>query len=243
MHQRLLPVLPYCLIALSLLFVPTSRAHADSRYAGLHTTVDGYTVELVFPDGQPKAGPNHAFVRILDANGQPVRNATVQVAPVALNSTEAEGHGHGRTGRDGASTSGHDGTSAGDHAAYNDTHAGNAMAPHADAADDHGHTTGAAHLDIIMTQMEAGAEAGSYTSVIHFDSAGVWEVQLQFNNAGVDHAGSFAVTVAEPARDWRILGAFGGANALIIVTAGILKRRLPATGKTVRRATAAGAEK
>jgi hypothetical protein len=48
--------------------------------------------------------------------------------------------------------------------------------------------------------------------------------------------------VAEPARDWRILGAFGGANALIIVAAGVLKRRRPAGAKTLRRATAAGAE-
>jgi hypothetical protein len=233
MHQRLLPVLTCSLIALSLLFVPLKRAYADAGYAGLHTNVDGYTVELVFPNGQPNAGPNHAFVRISDGNGQPVSIATVRVAPVALNSTEAEGHGHGASGQTDASTGGH-----------NDTHADNAIAQHADAAVDHqGHTTDDEHIDTIMTQMEAGADAGSYTSTIHFDSAGAWEVQLQFNNAGVNHAARFTVTVAEPARDWRILGAFGGANVLIIVTAGVLKRRLPASAKTLRRATAAGAEK
>jgi len=232
MHQRLLPVLTCNLIALSLLFVPLKHAHADSGYAGLRTTVDGYTVELVFPNGQPNAGPNHALVRILDAGGQPVSGATVQVALVALNSTGAAGHSHGASGQADASTGGH-----------NDTHADNAIAQHADAAaDDQGHTTDDQHIDTIMTQMEAGVDAGSYTSVIHFDSAGAWEVQLHFNHAGVDHAAHFAVTMAEPARDWRILGAFGGANALIIQTAGILKRRLPASGKTVRRATAAGAE-
>src|SRR6266545_73712 len=37
-----------------------------------------------------------------------------------------------------------------------------------------------------MTQMEAGPKAGSYTSAIHFDSAGARHVQLQFNDAGVD---------------------------------------------------------
>ena len=97
---------------------------------------------------------------------------------------------------------------------------------HGDSAG-HTHANGESHIDTIMTQMEAGTDSGSYTSAIHFDSPGAWEVQLQFIDAGVNHAGSFAVTVAEPARDWRILGAFGGANALIIVAAGILKRRFP----------------
>jgi hypothetical protein len=232
MHQRLLPVLTFSLIALSLLFVPLKRAHADSGYAGLHTTVDGYTVELVFPNGQPNVGPNHALVRILDAGGQPVSGVTVQVAPVALNTTGAAGHSQRASGQADASTGGH-----------NDTHADNAIAQHADAAaNNRGHTPDDEHIDTIMTQMEAGADAGSYTSVIHFDSAGAWEVQLQFTNAGVNHVARFTVPVAEPARDWRILGAFGGANALIIVTAGVLKRRLLASGKTLRRATAAGAE-
>jgi hypothetical protein len=70
------------------------------------------------------------------------------------------------------------------------------------------------------------------------DSAGAWQGQLQFNDAGVAHAGSFAVTVAEPPRDWRILGAFGGANVLIIVAAGLLKRRLPTTKHTPREVAA-----
>jgi hypothetical protein len=142
------------------------------------------------------------------------------------------------------STGGHDSAGTSEHGGQTDADTDNSIAPHADAAtDSHGHTTGAEHIDTIMTQMEAATDAGSYTSVIHFETAGAWQVQVQFNQAGVDHAARLAVTVAEPARDWRLLGAFGGANALIIVIAGILKRRLPASGKTVRRATAAGAEK
>lgn len=89
-----------------------------------------------------------------------------------------------------------------------------------------------------MTQLEAGADAGTYTTVIHFDSVGTWEVHLQFNDAGLDHAGMFALTVVEPPRDWRILGVFGGANALIIATAAVMKRRLPATAKRKRPAVA-----
>ena len=256
MSLRLPPAVTFSLIALLMLFWPLKYAHADTGKADLHTTIDGYSVELVFSDGQPKAGPNTVLVRLRDADGQPLSNARVQVAAIAVQSAAADQHGHGESGHDSAGTGGHDSAADrhndaavsghGDAAVtdHPDTHADNAIAPHADAAtDDHGDTTGADHIDMIMTQMEAGADAGSYTSVIHFDSAGAWQVQLQFNTAGVDHAARLTVTVAEPARDWRILGAFGGANVLIIVAAGVLKRRLLASGKTVRRATAAGAEK
>jgi hypothetical protein len=257
MSLRLPPAVTFSLIALLMLFWPLKYAHADTGKADLHTTIDGYSVELVFPDGQPKAGPNTMLVRILDAGGQPPSNARVQVAAVVVQSAAATAHGHGESGgyadvsagrSAGSVADSHNDTNVNGHSDaaptdHQDTHADNAIAPHADAAtDDHRHTTGADHIDTIMTQMEAGIDAGSYTSVIHFDSAGAWDVQLQFNHTGVDHAAHFAVTVAEPARDWRILGAFGGANALIILTAGILKRRLPVTAKGLRRATAADAE-
>jgi len=105
-----------------------------------------------------------------------------------------------------------------------------------------GHTHGDSHIETIMTEMEAGAEAGTYTSVIHFDSAGAWQVQLQFNAAAAVHAGLFVVTVAEPPRDWRILAAFAGANALIIAIAGVMKGRSSVTAKRKRAAMAADSE-
>ena len=256
MSLRLPPAVTFSLIALLMLFWPLKYAHADTGKADLHTTIDGYSVELIFPDGQPKAGPNTVLVRILDAGGQPPSNARVQVAAVLVQSAAATAHGHGESGghadvsaggsagsvadnHNDANVRGHGDVAPIDHA---DSHADDAIAPHADAATDDGHSTGADHIDTIMTQMEAGIDAGSYTSVIHFETAGAWQVQVQFNHAGIDHAAHFAVTVAEPARDWRILGAFGGANALIIVAAGVLKRRRRASAKTLRRATAAGAE-
>ena len=183
------------------------------------------------------------LVRLHAAGDQLLSTATVQVAAVAVLSAGSDAHGHGESGHDGASAGGHGSAVAGGHRDHNNTHADNAIAQHSDAApDDHGHTTGAGHIHTIMSQMEAGTDAGSYTSVLHFDSAGAWQVQVHFNDAGVDHTGSFAVTVAEPARDWRILGAFGGANALIIVTAGVLKRRFPTTVKRTRGAVASHPE-
>jgi len=227
--QRLLPIRTLSLIVLFLLFAPVSQVRADTGVTHTHVMVDGYDVELVLPNGSAMIGPNLVIIRLFNTDHRPLAHATVLLAPNAVTATDA-GYSHGTGG-------GHDAAGAQGHA---DATTSGHSASHADG---HMHQAGDAHIDTIMTQLEAGADAGNYIGVIHFDSAGAWHVQLQFTAAGVDHAGSFAVTVAELARDWRILGAFGSANALIIVTAGILKRRLPATGKTVRRATAAGGEK
>jgi hypothetical protein len=210
MPQRLLPVLTFSLIALVSLFAPVSRARADAGEAHMHLTVDGYSAELVLPSGPAVVGPNLVLIRLHDTAGQPLDRATVLIAPVAAHPVNASTHNHGESGHDSAT--------------------------HSEAAG-HTHTHGDSHIETIMTQLEAGTDAGNYTGVIHFDSAGAWQVQLKFNNAGVDHAGIFAVTIAEPARDWRILGAFGGVNGLIIVIAGVLKRRFPATAKHMPVAT------
>ena len=209
MPQRLFPILAFSLIALFLLLAPVGQARADAGPDHTHIMVDGYSADLVFLNGSAKVGPNPVAVRIHNPAGQPLGHATVLVNPVAAHPSGASAHTHENSGHETASSESH-------------TDAGSAG---------HTHANGESHIETIMTQMEAGNDAGSYTSVLHFDSAGAWQVQLQFNDAGVDHAGSFAITVAEPARDWRILGAFGGANALIIVTAGVFKRRRSTTAK------------
>jgi hypothetical protein len=206
----------FSLIALPLLFARVSQVRADGGPSHTHITVDGYSAELVFLNEPAKVGPNLVAIRIHNAAGQPLDQATVLVNPVAAHPSGANTHNHTDSGQNASMQDHTDAESAG-----------------------HTHASGESHIDTIMIQMEAGTDAGSYTSVLHFDSAGAWQVQLKFNDAGVDHAGSFAITVAEPARDWRILGAFGGANALIIVTAGVLKRRLSTTAKRRRTAIAA----
>jgi hypothetical protein len=202
MPQRLFPVLTFSLIALFLLVAPASQVWADGGPSHTDITVDGYSAELVFLNGPAKVGPNLVVIRIHNAAGQPLDHVTVLVNPVAAQPSGASIHNHAESGQDANMEDHTKAESAG-----------------------HTHANGESHIDTIMTQMEAGNDAGSYTSVLHFDSAGAWQVQFQFNEAGVDHVSSFAITVAEATRDWRILGAFGGANALIIVTAGVLKRR------------------
>ena len=218
MPQRLLPVMTFSLIALLLILKPVSQVWADGGPTHTQIMVDGYSAELVFLNGPAKVGPNLVVMRIHNAAGQPLDRAMVLVNPVAAHPLGASTHSHADSG----------------HNASMEDHTNTQSAGHT-------HASGESHIDTIMTQMEAGNDAGSYTSVLHFDSAGAWQVQLQFNDAGVDHTGSFAITVAEPARDWRILGAFGGANALIMVIAGVLKRRSTAA-KRLRTAGAANRE-
>jgi hypothetical protein len=219
MPQRLLPVLTLSLIALFLPLAPVSQVRADVGPTHTHITVDGYSAELVLLDGPAKVGSNLVAIRIHNAAGQPLDHVTVLVNPVAAQPSRASTHNHAGGGHD---------ASLEDHA-------------NAESAG-HAHANGESEIDVIMTQMEAGNDAGSYMSMLHFDSAGAWQVQFQFNDAGVDHAGSFAITVAELPRDWRLLGAFGGANVLIIVTAGVLKRRRSTTAKRIRTAVAANLE-
>lgn len=219
MPQRLFPVLTLSLIALFLAFTPVSQVWADGGPTHTNITVDGYSAQLVFLNRPAKVGPNLVAIRIHNPAGQPLDQATVLVNPVAAHPLGTSTHNHADSG----------------HAASTEDHTNAESAGHT-------HASGESHIDTIMTQMEAGTDAGSYMSVLHFDSAGAWEVQLQFNDAGVDHTGSFAITVAEPPQDWPILGAFGGANVLIIVTAGVLKRRLSTTAKRTPRAVAANRE-
>jgi hypothetical protein len=227
MSQRLLPMWTLSLIGLFLLFAPVSQVRADSGVTHTRVTVDGYDAELVLPNGPAMIGPNPVIIRLFNTDHRPLAHATVLIAPNAVAATDA-GHSHSSGG-------GHDAAGAQGHTdAVTSGH-------NASPADGHAHQAGEAHIDTIMTQLEAGADAGNYTGVIHFDSAGAWQVQLQFTDAGVDRAASFAVTVAEPARDWRILSAFGGANALIIMTAGVLKRRSTAA-KRIGTAVAANLE-
>jgi hypothetical protein len=247
MPQRLLHTLTFSLIALLILFSAMERASADSGDSHLHATIDGYTVELVFPGGQPQAGPNTLLVYLRDPGAQPLNSTTVQVAAVPVQGTAAGGHSHTESANADAPDSGHTEDSTREHGgiaqpeitAEEHRHSGATPAPQTDMTPHElTHDEDDQHIDTIMTQLEVGTEPGTYTGLLHFDSSGAWQVQIRIAAAGVNHTGSIAVAVAEPDGDWRILGAFGGVNVLIIAAAGVLKRRQPTTAKRPPVATA-----
>jgi hypothetical protein len=254
MSQRQLSSLTLSLVALFVLVLSPPLARADGGDTDHQATVDGYTAELVFPEGSLETGPNTILIRLSNAEGQPVSAAIVQIAPGVLDGADSGEHGHGEGSNGGAATSAPDDTGT---ASHNDvdaaTHAEATSESHDDTrqpgaeAEAHGHSGDAApsdadttpdvlmhdeddqHIETIMTQLDPDAEPGTYTGVVHLDSPGTWQINVQFIDQGRDHALTFAVEVPEPPRDWRLLGAFGGVNALIITTAAVLKRRRPAT--------------
>jgi hypothetical protein len=258
MPQRLLPRLTLSLFALLMLFPPFNSALADPGAAGLRATIDGYRVELLFPDGPPKAGPNSLLVRLHDPNDQPLGNSMVQVA---AQSAGAGAHGHGGTDShadakqqdahgDAPSTI-HADTVTPEHAdthqrgtaAEQLEHSDSSSAQHTDSTPRQlTHDQDDQHIDTIMTQLERATELDTYSGVVHLDSPGAWQITVRFTHQDSDRTLAFAVSVPEPPTNWLLLGGFGGANALIIVAAGLLKRRSPTTAKRRRGAAPAHPE-
>ena len=232
MLQRLRPALTFTLIALLLLLPAGMVARAASGPDETQATVDGSTIELTFPDGPAKIGPNAVLVRLRAADGQPIRRATVQIAPAAIGPSSAD-HGHADgAGHADAATSGHGDAPTGGHGAMDMAgHTASDVAGHADAE-------AAPHIHTIMTQLASNTD-GSYAGVVHLDSAGAWQIAVHASGQGFDHAVAFTVAVAESRSNELILGGFAGVNALIIAAAAVVKRRAPAAAKRTRPASAA----
>jgi hypothetical protein len=251
MPQRHFFSLTFTLIALLVILLSAPLAHANSGGTSHHSTDDGYTAELIFPDSFLKTGPNTVVVRLRDDKGLPVSQATVQIAPVAPSAAESGEHGHSETSNDSATASGghddgggasrnealaadhedstaqnHDETDQSEATTEEHAYSESTSPSHTDAtANEPAHDEAEPHTHPIMTQLETGTAPGTYTGVVHLDSPGTWQINVHFTDQGHDHSRTFEVTVPEPPRDWRVLGAFGGANALIIATAAVLKRR------------------
>ena len=159
--------------------------------------VDGYTVVLSLPPNRVQTGPNDVTVTIHAHDGPAVADASVSAAVIAY----AAAGGHSDT---------HGEAPAGQVAAHSDDH----------AADGHGH-------EAIPTMLSPGAEAGSYQGVLHFDQAGTATVVVAFTVAGVERATLFTVLVVQARPRALVLGGFAVVNGLAIVTAAVLKRRMP----------------
>ena len=239
MLQRFRPALTFTLIALLLLLPAGMVARAASGPDEIQATIDGSTIELTFPDGPAKVGPNAVLVRLRAADGQPIRRATVQIAPAAIAVSSAD-HGHADgAGHADAATRGHGDTAASGHAAMDmgeHSAAATQTDTHADAG--HGDAEAAPHIHTIMTQLASNTD-GSYTGIVHLDSAGAWQIAVHVSSQGFDHAVAFTVAVAESRPNGLILGGFVGINALIITAAAVIKRRMPAATKRSRPASAA----
>ena len=87
-------------LALVLSFAGQAKASGGGHVSGLEESADGYKVALTFKAGQVPVGHNPLTVRIHDAQGQPVGNATVTVVARKYTEAKKETAGHGSSGAD-----------------------------------------------------------------------------------------------------------------------------------------------
>jgi hypothetical protein len=145
--------------AMLLAAVRPVRADAGTGSGGLHQDVNGYGIQLAFPD-RLSPGVTPLQVRITDAYDQPVTTARVQVVQTQLAPFSAGGHGaseaddHGAAGGDI-----HAAAEADPHtAAQADEHAGDAG--HAEAEDAHAEPEAAhGHAEPEAAHAEADSHA------------------------------------------------------------------------------------
>jgi hypothetical protein len=118
-------------------------------------------------------------------------------------------------------------------AGHTDTHSETAASDpqtHDQAGEAHSHAP-------IAVLLEPGAEAGAYQGWLFFYEPGRSTIAIAFELQGETRATTFDVVVVRARPRALVLGGFAAVNALVIVTAAVLKRR---TGPS-RRGNARGA--
>jgi hypothetical protein len=206
--------------------------------------VDGYVVTLSLPADRVQTGPNDVAVTLRAADGTAIGDASVSVAVVAYAAEGGHGDSHGdipASSEEGAASDTHGTAPSDSHS--NDHVAG--VSPAAAPAADHGSTAGDGHEassadshgddhaadgqghEAIPTMLESGAEPGEYRGVLHFDEPGTATVTVAFTVGGEERAALFAVPVVQARPRALVLGGFAVINGLAIVTAAVLKRRMP----------------
>ena len=232
-------------------------ARADGGGGHLEQIVDGYQVELIFGDSL-RPGVVPVQVQLLDAAGQPVPAAKVQVVQTLNSALNAGGHGaaeeetHGEAEIDAQGDPEAEAHAAGDDAheevseevhgaaadahASDDDHAGDAADSHAAtedaeaAADAHDEAVPHSHDDSSLYQLAWEADSAAYTGSVIFFEAGQWGVHVEFQVEGAEHVAEFAVDVTPADPGGLVLAGFAGLNAAVLVTAAVLKRKSAAAG-------------
>lgn len=81
-------------------------------------------------------------------------------------------------------------------------------------------------------QFKKGHEDGEYVGTVKFSDKGKWKVKTSFMTTSGDKMADFNVDVASSGPNWFVVGGFLVVAALIIVTAGIAKKKNKKTIKS-----------
>ncbi len=161
--------------------------------------IDGYSVELSFPDGELQEGHNKATVRIHDSRGQPVIGAVVSIGAGRHEAEQDSGNSGGQQG--GGHNMGTSGASA-------------ASAP--------------AGIGIQMEHMVAGG-AGEHIGEVGLASPGEWMVEVGFNHGGRERTASFVVHVEDHGPNWTVIWGFVGLIMVVLTTAAVTRKKVKAS--------------
>jgi hypothetical protein len=153
------------------------------------------------------------YTIILRFGASPVQTGGTEVIVIIRDATGASVKGARVTGAVIAHTA--------EEAGHTDTHSQTAASD--GHADDH---SGEAHSHApIAVPLEARAEAGAYQGWLFFYEPGRSTVAIAFELQGETRATTFDVAVVRARPRALVLGGFAAVNALVIVTAAVLKRR------------------
>ena len=235
-------------LALVLSFAGQAKASGGGHVSGLEESADGYKVALTFKAGQAQVGHNPLTVRIHDAQGKPVGNATVTVVARKYTGAKKETAGHGSSGADMAKED-HAGAGKGtpkEADVHGSSGVGMAREDHAGPgksaskeADAHGssmdmakegnagHVPGEAALSgsPVAVALAAGHEIGEYTGEAETAGAGQWVIQVMFAVPQQERSVAFMVDVKNGGPNWPVLWGFLAVNVAIIAIAAMTRKK------------------
>jgi hypothetical protein len=212
-------------LTLAGLLAVTATARAGGGPDELQQVVDGYTVTLAVAAVPARTGSNNLIVTIYDASGAPVDDATVTAAVLTY---AAADDGHADTHSQGSPNESHAQDSQGDEHEASPAHADGDTHAEGSANESHGddHSGNGLGHGAIPTILER-AEAGVYRAPLFLDQVGTATVAVVFTLRETARTALFHVAVVQARPRALVLGGFAAVNALVIVTAAILKRRMP----------------
>lgn len=70
-----------------------------------------------------------------------------------------------------------------------------------------------------------GTHKGEYTGTVDFTDKGTWKIETDFSVNNQEKMANFNVEVANAGPNWFVVGGFLGIMAIIIITAGIMKKK------------------
>ena len=78
----------------------------------------------------------------------------------------------------------------------------------------------------VMIELKESGEKGQYSGTADFTTKGKWIIKTNFTMQGIEKSVDFNVTASSSGPNWLIIGGFLGVIALVLLIAGINKKKL-----------------